>query len=505
MAPNIRQQKVALSDSQGLFEFTALPAGRYQLMASKGGYANTGYGARRPGESGRPLDVAEGQKLENIEIALSPGGVITGRIVDEFGEPVAEAQVAPLRFRYMNGRRRPMMAGSPAQSNDVGQFRLFGLPPGEYLVSATLRAGGMMSFGADETSGDGTGYAPTYYPGTSSPGDAQRVQVVAGSETIADIQLTPTRVSRITGTVVDSTGRPARGGMINLSPKDGDGFFMGMNMTQIRPDGGFTIGGVAPGEYTLEVRANADLPSAIGRGSANPFESGEVAYTAITAAGDNIDGLRIVTGRGLTIAGQVTFEHGPPPADREMNVMLMPDTDGPRFGMSGGRVAADGTFEVVNVLGARRIMVNPPRGWMIKSITYRGRDVMDEAVDFRAGGPAGRIEVVVTSRLTSVLGGVQDASGRTLTDYTVMVFLADPARKPPPFGGFSGAKPDQQGRFKLEGLRTGRWLAVALADVGDEDRFDPEFIDRLRDKATPFELREGESRTLQLTLTPPPQ
>ena len=102
---------------------------------------------------------------DKILVALPRGSVISGRVSDEFGEPVANAVVSAMRYGYAAGARRLMPApgqNSRDTTDDQGQFRLFGLPPGEYIVSATLRA---LAGRGDRSSAENTGYAPTYYPG----------------------------------------------------------------------------------------------------------------------------------------------------------------------------------------------------------------------------------------------------------------------------------------------------------------------------------------------------
>ena len=109
------------------------------MQASKGSYVQLQYGQQRPFEPGKPVEVLEAQTVEKVDFALPHGGVITGRILDEFGEPLADTQVAAMRYQNMGGRRRLMPAGRPAMTNDIGEFRLFAIPPGQYYLSATLR------------------------------------------------------------------------------------------------------------------------------------------------------------------------------------------------------------------------------------------------------------------------------------------------------------------------------------------------------------------------------
>ncbi len=109
------------------------------MNASKSGHVSVQFGQSRPFESGRPIELADKQVLDKADIFMPRGGVISGRIVDEFGEPVTDAMVSTMRQTWLNGRRRIQTTGRIAQTNDLGQFRLYGLPPGEYYVSATLR------------------------------------------------------------------------------------------------------------------------------------------------------------------------------------------------------------------------------------------------------------------------------------------------------------------------------------------------------------------------------
>jgi hypothetical protein len=144
-AAELRENRMATTDADGKYEFKELPAGRYNVSASKGSYVVLQYGQQRPFEAGRPVEILDRQTVEKVDFALPRGGVITGRILDEFGEPLADAQVAAQRYQNMGGRRRLVPAGRPAMTNDIGEFRLFAIPPGQYYLSATLRSMGMMA------------------------------------------------------------------------------------------------------------------------------------------------------------------------------------------------------------------------------------------------------------------------------------------------------------------------------------------------------------------------
>jgi hypothetical protein len=89
----LREGRSTSTDESGRFEFKDLPTGRFQLHASKAGYVTMAYGQRRPTESGRRIELADGQRVDGVQFNLPRGGVVTGRITDEFGEAVAGLDV----------------------------------------------------------------------------------------------------------------------------------------------------------------------------------------------------------------------------------------------------------------------------------------------------------------------------------------------------------------------------------------------------------------------------
>src|SRR3954462_4030757 len=201
--------KTAFTDAQGRYEFKDLPAGRFTLSVTKAGFVTMQYGQSRPFEPGRPIELIDAQVMEKADVALPRGSAVQGHILDEFGEPVADASVTAMRLQYSNGKRRLAPAGRASTTNDQGYFRIYGLPPGEYFPSASVRTldtmvmdmlGGSGS-GGPTGSNNNSGYASTYYPGTPSPAEAQRVALALGQELSGlDIQMQPVKLARISGT-----------------------------------------------------------------------------------------------------------------------------------------------------------------------------------------------------------------------------------------------------------------------------------------------------------------
>ena len=514
--------KTSLTDGQGRYEFRDLPDGRFNLSASKSGYVSIQYGQTRPFESGRPIELSDKQVMDKADISMPRGSVIAGRIVDEFGEPVADAMVTAMRQTWAGGRRRMVPAGRSGQTNDLGQFRMYGLPPGEYYVSATLRNMESMMFdvsapGGPTGSNPSSGYAPTYFPGTASPGDAQKVVVAIGQEAQqTDFALIPTRLSRISGVVMGADGKPVESAMINAVPQSRGGDFAMMMMSasgRTTKDGNFTLNGVAPGEYTLNVRS-VRFTSGEGPGgmmfSARVAgdDDAEFAALPITVAGEDLSNVVVITGKGASASGRISFEGGSKPANAEAIRITAPPADpmdGPMMigPMGGAQAKPDGTFELKGLSGMRLIRAfNLPTGWMLKSVRVGGDDVTDTAVEFKPGQSLTNLEVVVTARTTEITGGVTSPDGNAVRDYTVVIFSDDPQHWSLPMSRWiSGARPDQDGRFKVRNMPAGSYYAAALDYVEAGAWSDPELLERLRTSASRFTLADGEVETLSLQLT----
>ena len=498
------QGRLATTDAQGRFELRDLPAGRYTLSALKGGFVSVQYGQRRPSESGTPLEIGEGQILEKVVIALPRGSVISGRITDEFGEPVANAIVTTLRYGYAGGARRLLPAGgqnSRDTTDDQGQFRLFGLSPGDYILSASFRSGGGE---ATDPSGENTGYAPTYYPGTSSVADAQRVTVALGQEQTSVIfSLIATRLVRVTGAVLNSQGTPMQTGAVMLTPASTRVNAPALNATltgRIDGSGQFRVINVPPGRYVAQVRAQIGRGGPAARGANAAIA--EFGRQEITVGAEDLNGVVILTGPGARVTGQIVTDTGVAPSLRaqQITVMARPvnlDPSSPGGGV--GRVNDDFTFELNGVFDPRVIRVNAPQGWSLKSVLLNGQDVTDLPLDLPPGQAVAGMQIVLTERATDLSGRVTDARSRPVTDVTVVIFPADEERWVYQSRFIRAARPDQDGRYQISGLPpSDDYLAIAVQGLEEGQAGDPEFLATLRAHAARFSLGEGETRALDL-------
>ena len=500
----IRVNRSATTDADGRYEVTSLPAGRYSIAVSRNGYVTLQFGQQRPLEPGRPLDLGNGQLMDRIDFALPRGSVIAGRITDELGEPMAGVRVQAMRYQYLpSGQRQlvPVVTG-PAFSlvtNDLGEFRVFGLMPGTYLVGATYEDRMMMAAPLDPGSpprgNENDGYAVTYYPGSVSSEDAQPVTVGIAEEAAASFALVPARMTRISGLVRNSQGRPVVGVFLTVRTGMGMGMMMSRGGSTTGADGSFTINNLAPGEHWIEVY---------------PRSSGdEWASIPITLpAGGEITNLVITTSPGATISGQVIFEGTSTSPKPERIIVTTPEPGGspPSRGMDdSGVIDESGRFQLKGVSGralfrATQLAPGTSSTWAIKSVSLNGVDLTDTPLDIAKSGDISGVEIVISDKQTTVSGSVRNARGEAIKDYTVAFFPDRLKEGALPMRFTRTARPDQQGRFESRGLPPGDYLAVAVESLEQGGQWDPEFRKRVEPSAKRFRLTEGQSTTVDLQL-----
>jgi hypothetical protein len=481
--PPVPYPWAAMTDGDGRYEIKGVPAGTYAIAATKQNYVRSAYGAQRVEGPGKRMTLADGQVVEKIDLQLTRAGVISGRVVDEFGDPVTDVFVTPMRYQFIQGSRRLMQTGRGGQTNDVGEYRMYGLTPGQYYVSAVLRS---MTMGQQDTN-DRTGYAATYYPGTANVAGAQRIAIAPG-QTVTSINLTllPIQTARISGVVLDAGGRPMGG--VGLSAIQGFGL-SGFAGGQTKPDGTFTITGLTPGDYTIR----ANLPG-----------GQEQATQALTIDGSDVTDLQLMVTKLSTIRGRVAFEAGgTPPKPSAIRITAM-RTD-PMIGGGGGNapVKDDLTFEMP--VAAGRVFIRAPQSgpdWRLNRVLQNGVDITDTGLDVPVNGS---LDVVVelTDHLLPISGKVTDANGALVRDCFVIVFGQDPNGWTPSTRYLGTSRPGLDDLFHLK-MPAGEYYAVAITEVDPGAWADPDFLSQVRDRATRFTLAAGDTKTVDLPLSPPP-
>jgi hypothetical protein len=480
------------TNEDGRFQFSGVTQGKYRLSASPHP-TNARYVPpfnRLSNPFGKPFDLASGQKLDLPEIRLPRAAVLTGRVLDESGEPVARVGVKAVLRASPNDPGGSW--GFPVSTDDNGHFRIFGLQPGEYVVIAEPQ-----DFG-DPRRDDALKLLPTYLPSASTLAEAAPIQIRAGQEVgDLEIRLLTGRTFKVSGSVMTSKGLAfsRRLGQVSFSePVRGGG--MNTRGVDLRNDGTFEVDGIRPGTYSIDV----------GPTSWNPDDDvpadAEYASVPITVGGDDIENLSIVTQPGASVAGRVVFDEQPP-SDELLTHYVSAMSAGPRLVMSSGRharVETGGEFVLSGLHRPVYIRVASPPGYYLASVTFEGEDITDTPTEFKPG-TTGRVLVTLSRRGSELSGEIHDSDGQG--SCFVIAFGEDRALWTPHATTTKGMNAEEAGKYRLRGLRPGRYLVAAVpVELGLRFLNDatPEEWESIAKHATPVTIGDDERKVLNLKL-----
>lgn len=512
-----RHGDTAISDEQGRFAFTGIPAGRFTLVAQKTGHIRSTYGASRSGRAGTPIAIADGQRVTDIRLSLPRGAVLTGTIRDADGQPMPEVAIDVLRLKSREGEREYVDASwnGEGRTDDRGVYRLYDLAAGDYIIQATPRVDGMGGSGGQLTSTidlqwarsqlqtgrtesappparSSVAFAPVYYPGTVVRTSAAIVTVAAGEERGGlDMTMQSVPTSRITGTV-HGPASPKESPeivMVEIGP-NASGFY-GMQMTAGM---NFVIPAVPPGTYALAAR----------QPEAKHWATTEIVVTGVDQS------VTLTLQPPLTASGRVQFRGAaPPPKDlTRIRVFMTPTATRGRLVLAPEPVSvkADGTFVIDGIMpGPYVLSVSVPSAdrtgaWILRDARAVGQDVSTLPITV-AGGNIDNIAVTFTDAPASLGGRLQDASGRAATDYFIVVFSTDERT------WFNGSRavvqvrPASDGSFAVRGLPAGQYWMAALTDLEQrEDWVDPAVLRQLVPAAVKVTLADGEKKTQDIKI-----
>lgn len=518
--PQLQGGRGVLTSDEGTFELTELPEGRYTLTVGKTGFITLSYGQRRPLQTGIPIQLGNGQQLTGLDFRLPRGSVIAGHVYDETGDPLPGANVRVLRYEYAQGNRQLVPVGT-AQTDDLGAYRVWGLNPGDYYVSAVTpnfapgggrgfaaagplavgrggRGGLAPSAGAAPGEPEQVGYAPTFYPGVPSASEARAVTVGLSVEVpTIDFSVLLVRTARISGRVTNPDGTATTAGNVALVPEAGGrGGRGGAGATfasRIDWDGAFAMAGVAPGRYVLRARGD-------------DTEQPQFALQPLTVDGNDLQNLTIILAPAVTVTGTVTFVNAggqqvPDPAGVRVAAPLVGAIDlGPN---PTARVERTGTFTLSGVQAGSHLFRTQggPRGWMLKSVTIGGREVIDTPIELRSGQNLSGVVFTFTDRLTEVNGTITDDRNTPVTDYTILAFPTDEQLWSAQSRHIMTTRPDQNGKYQLRGLPAGEYYVVSVDPTEQGEWFEPAYLAAHRGAATRLSLAEGDVKAQDFKLT----
>lgn len=521
--------RTTYTDATGAFSFTGLPNGRYTIDASKPGYVRIAYGAKRFDRPGTPVTVTDAQRTQSLRLRMARGSVITGRVIDEFGQPAQGARVRAQMVRMVNGDRTLVdvpMAGAilGETADDRGVYRLYGLPAGEYTISATPRgagAGDIRRMGEAEIRAAEQairqpqsplepdeapvmlGYAPVYFPGVLAAAQAGSISVKSGEERQGvDFAIQFVRTATVEGTVVVPGSIRPEAVELLIVPRmiglPGAGpVVLGLSgaTRRVGPDGRFSLTGITPGAYTVSARANQEGTTPLW------------ANADVDVDGQPVSGVALALQEGLTMSGRLAFAVDgvdPPTLFSRARLNLVPaETSGLMIGGSSSQVGANGAFTIRGIVPGRyRIngsFNTPEANWVLKSAIIKGADALDVPFDLAPGDAITDAVITFTNRTQELSGTLQDAAKRPAPDFTVVVFPTDKSL----WGAtrrVRTTRPDTSGKFTITGLPAGAYRIAAVLDIGQEDLRDQALLEELAAASLTVTIADGEKKVQDLRL-----
>ncbi len=449
----------ARTDEEGRFRFMGVAAGRYSVYALMPGHTSPDdnpFGLR-----GRALNIAEGEKVENIELEIKRGGVIAGRITDSRGRPVIEETVTLYKLDK-SGRPMVYWLNDPYhgmyQTDDRGAYRIFGLPEGRYRVSV----------GQDHKPGSAgltlsaLFYPRVFYPNATGEAEARVIEVTEGSEA-TDIDITvpdPQKPHNVYGRVVEAdSGRPVEGLELSIGGLTQDGKLTGGMAGAGRitdSNGEFRLGVMTPGKYILMVDTDG--------GSDDGFIAEPVIFDI--SDGD-VAGLEVKLRQAGSISGVVVIEGTNDPkilsklsqvkisgfyTSMKYTILNMPI----RSGIADVKVNADGSFGIGGLQpGNVSIRMRPSpelRGLTVARIE-RGRATRG-GIDVKAGEQVSGVRIVLVYGSLAIRGEVKVVGGALPAGVKLSVTAR---RMDQGEQALLSAYADGRGQFLIEGAPSGEY------------------------------------------------
>lgn len=480
-----------VSDDSGAFKLEGVIPGRYRLSALRSDYLRQEYGAKSPQQTGTSINLRSGQTLLDLTIRLTAYAVIVGRVVDDGGEAVVNASVQAMRTGLSNGQAQLQLAKG-SLTNDLGEYRIFGLPPGRYYLSAVAPEASTPAQSNQKDPSSNEGFASIFYPAALDAASASPINLAGGQHYQgADFRLTRTRTVSVRGVVQNMVAnRPGRT-MVRLMPANSGmfGIVAGKFTSELGPNGSFELGHVPPGTYVL----SAD------------YHEGAFRYSGrrlINVGISNIDGITLPITAGVEVVGVLMIESkdGLQPGNaKQVRVALVPRDSTVLEGREAA-VKSDGSFAFQHIspeLYEVRVR-GLPDGVYLKSGRLGNQDILT-SLAVTEGGLGDRLVLLASGNGGTISGTVADQEQKPVAG--AIVVLAPDFADNVGLSLMKNATSEGTGAFTIRGIPPGKYRLAALeATEEDLNRLDPQSLNRVLKQAQSIEIGESETVRIQLKL-----
>ena len=484
---------VTHTDSSGRFRLRDLASGDYSIVVERRGYLSYFQGRLR--RSPAHLTLRRGMPIEDLRIKIRRPGVLTGRVEDENAEPFTGVRVRALCVASADDGE-PCRGSGSAEADDRGFFRIFGLEPGRYLVSAKAPRQG---YGAttyqpalDDPDGERlkVGYLTTYYPYGFDRSQASLVDVISGSETGGiEIRLEPAKTLAVSGQVINPYKPKGIRANVALRSFSGAIYLESHNQSYQDMEGYFAFDGLPPGEYLLTT----------------DYENGGVRvadWLQFELTDSSLDGVELRPRPGVTVSGRVSLDD----PETQLNELAMyvrvkqEGILGNIMDRSEG-TALDGRFSIGGVLPGRYQVSASAYDWVgqryyTEAVSLDSRPVPEEGLLVSGDSPISSLEIRV-ARTVSLRGLV---IGRDLTPVSAALVVV---ASPDPEGGFSDhttTLTNDEGRFHMRHLVPGEGVAFAFQNKPDGRKITNELLRTLKPRGRKVEFNRDATDEIELNV-----
>jgi hypothetical protein len=495
-----------------MFTFATVPPGNYLIRADHTGFITKFYGDGGRDSGGDVITVAAGQDLGKKDIGLIPAGVISGTVFDDQGDPIEGMTVSAIHLQYSPGGQERENPVRTATTDDLGNFRLFGLTPGNYFVRTGVVNQGISIGNIAESR---LSYRMTYYPGTASVEGAQRIRVAPGSEASGvrfsvGFQSTYT----IRGTIVDpSSGPGQRRYAITIGragTNQAGAIVAGGSATNA--DGSFVLSGISSGDYIVTARAIQTnivvVPSGPNSTSASvnaqPRTDAGYAGVRVTDADARVS---IQIGRSSEVRGKVVIENSRSQSPSGYTILLQPQSQAiVSAGNSSNTYSATfdsiGSFDIQNIEpGSYSISVIGKGDLYLMRAVCGGRDYTFQPLVVEPNSSLGECTLTLANDPGTISGQVLDGD-KPIADSVVVAIPQTPSlRQIPRYS--KTARTDVNGQFKIVGLVPGDYFLFAVAPDDEQSYYAVDFAERHQRDIERVSVQAGESKTINLKPTTP--
>jgi hypothetical protein len=495
--------RFARTSADGVYTFIGLAAGHYTIEVLVNERMSWQYGQDTADQAGRPVAVAADQTIEGIDIAMPPGRAVTGLVADEHGEPIQGARVQALSVQHADGRLVAVPAGSQRRTDDRGRYRLWGLLPGSYLLTAQVDA--LIS----GRSGRQTAYATVYYPGTPSIAEAMPIDL--RNDATANLVFAPFGLSEIRGLARDGDAPLVSGTARLVESRRSASLSAPPRTAPIQMDGSFILRNVPPGHYVLQVLG--DGPGRTGLFGVEEVSVGldPIQVRIKTSHGTSVEGRVVVEGRAALTCTAIDMNtgvridtpcvRGAPP----FTIGTVPLDDSARDPTS-GVIISSGEFFAVGLFGPTSFALRSAPGddWYLKSFTINGSDILETGFDF--GNRPNTIsdsEIVLSQNGAAVTGRVEEGANAT-HNYFVVAFPTSRNARAALARRVKFARSGTDGSFRIAGLPGGDYFLAAVSRLSGSreggEWQDADVLAQLEQRAERVTLTDGQTRTVTLRL-----